>query len=113
MPFLQTLGKLYDSIGIGAVSLSLQDAVNNVSSVNEYIKSTVATVKQHYNMKETAVTNGPEGKQAQISLELIEQGIARLQNNLKSINEDYRGDVDIHTLLTTIVDNLHAVSAPI
>ena len=34
--FLQTLGKLYDSFGIGAqtvdaVSLSLQDAVNNVS----------------------------------------------------------------------------------
>ena len=65
VPFLQTLGKLYDSFGIGAqtvhaVSLSLQDAVNNVSSVNEYIKSTAATVKQHYNMKEAAATNGPE-----------------------------------------------------
>ena len=52
--FLQTLGKLYDSFAIGAqtvdsVSLSFQDAVNNVSSVNEYIKSTVATVEQHYN----------------------------------------------------------------
>ena len=38
--FLQTLGKLYDSYAISAqtvdsVSLSLQDAVNNVSSVNE------------------------------------------------------------------------------
>ena len=48
--FLQTLGKLYYSFGIGAqivdaVSLSLQDAENNVSSVNEYIKNTVATVK--------------------------------------------------------------------
>ena len=45
--FLQTLGKLYDRFGIGAqtvdaVLISLQDAVNNVSSVNEYIKSTVA-----------------------------------------------------------------------
>ena len=64
--FLQTLGKLYDSFGIGAqtvdsVSLSLQDAVNNVLSVNEYIKSTVATVKQHYNMKEAAATNVPDG----------------------------------------------------
>ena len=64
--FLQTLGKLYDSFETGAqtvdaVSLSLQDAVNNVSSMNEYIKSTVATVKQHYNMKEAAATNGPEG----------------------------------------------------
>ena len=59
--FLQTLGKLYDSFAIGAqtvdlVSLSLQDAVNNVSSVNEYIKSTVATVKQHFNMNERSST---------------------------------------------------------
>ena len=107
--FLQTLAKLYDSFGIGAqtvdsVSLSLQDAVNNVLSVNEYmyIKSTVATV-----------TNGPEGtvsKKTQVSLELLEQCMARLQNNLKSINEDYLGEVDLRTLLTTIVENLHAVS---
>ena len=45
---LKTLGKLYDSFGIeaqtvDAESLSLQDAVNNVSSVNEYNKSTVGT----------------------------------------------------------------------
>ena len=93
VPFLQTLGKLYDSFGIGAqavdaVSPSLQNAVNNVSLVNEYIKSTVATVKQHCNMKEAAATNGPEGtvsKKTQVSLELLEQGMARLQNILKSI----------------------------
>ena len=85
--FLQTLGKLYDSFAIGAqtvdsVSLSLQDAVNNVSSVNEYIKSTAATVKQHYNMKEAAATNGPEGtvsKKTQVSLELLEQGMANCE----------------------------------
>ena len=115
--FLQTLGKLYDSFAIGAqtvdwVSLSLQDAVNNVSSMNEYIKNTVATVKQHYNMKEAAATNGPEGtvsKKTQVSLELLEQGLARLQNNLKSINENFLGNVYLRTLLT-IVENLHAVS---
>ena len=87
--------------------------MNNVSSVNEYIKSTVATVKQHYNMKEAAATNGPEGtvsKKTQVSLELLEQGMARLQNNLKSINEDYLGDGDLCALLTTIVENLNAVS---
>ena len=64
-------------------------------------------------MKEVAATNGPEGtvsKKTQVSLELLEQGMARLQNNLKSINEDYLGDVDLRTLLTTIVENLHAVS---
>ena len=106
------------TVGIGAqtvdaVSLSLQDAVNNVSSVNEYIKSTVATVKQYYNMKEAAATNGTEGtvsRETQVSLELLKQGMARLQNNLKSINDDYLGDVDLRTLLTAIVENLHAVS---
>ena len=66
-------------------------------------------------MKEAAATNGPEGtaalsKKTQVSLELLEQGMARLQNNLKSINEDYLGDVYLRTLLTTIVENLHAVS---
>ena len=46
----------------------------------------------------------------QVSLELLEKGMARLQNNLKSVNEDYLDDVDLRTLLTTIVENLHAVS---
>ena len=53
-------------------------------------------------MKEAAATNGPEGnvsKKRQVSLDLLEQGMARLQNNLKSINEDYLGDVDLRTLL--------------
>ena len=63
-------------------------------------------------MKEVAARNGPEGtvsKKTQVSLEL-EQGMSRLQNNLKSINENHLGYVDIRTLLTTIVENLHAVS---
>ena len=118
MSFLQTLEKLYYSFGFGAqtvdaVSLSLQDAVKNVSSVDEYIKSTVATAKQIYSMKETTVTNCPKGtvsKKTQFSLELLEQVMALLQNNLKSINEHQLGYVDIRTLLTTIVENLHAVS---
>lgn len=58
-------------------------------------------------MKEAAATNGPQGtvsKKTQVSLELLEQGMARLQNNLKNINEDYVGDVDLRTLLTTIVE---------
>ena len=49
-------------------------------------------------------------KKTQVSLEPVEQGMARLQITLKSINEDYFGDVDLRTLLTTIVENLHAVS---
>ena len=53
-------------------------------------------------MKEAAATNGPEGtvsKKTQVLLELVEQGMARLQNNLKIINKDYLGDVGLRTLL--------------
>jgi len=90
--------------------------VNNVSHVNEYIRNTVAEVKQHYNMKETAATNGPEGtvsKKTQVSLELLEQGMRGLQDNIKNINQEYLDDVDLRTLLTTLVENIHGVSQAI
>ena len=32
---------------------------------------------------------------AQVSLELLEQGMRRLQDNVKNINEDYLGDIDL------------------
>ena len=41
---------------------------------------------------------------------LLEQGMRRLQDNVKNINEEYLGDIDLRTLLTTLVENLHAVS---
>ena len=80
--------------------------MNNVASVNEYIKSTVATVEQHYNMKESAAaaTNGPK------ELYQRKHRSRWKSSNKKSINEDYLGNVDFRTLLTTIVENLHAVS---
>ena len=42
----------------------LQDAVDNVSSVNEYIRNTVAKVKQYYNMMK---------RQQQMALEELSQ----------------------------------------
>ena len=49
-------------------------------------------------------------KKTQVSLVLLEQGMRRLQDNVKNINEEYFGDIDLRTLLTTLVENLHAVS---
>ena len=46
----------------------------------------------------------------QVSLVLLEQGMRRLQDNVKNINEDYFGDSDLRTLLTNLVENLHVVS---
>jgi len=34
----------------------------------------------------------------------------RLQDNVKYINKEYLGEIDLRTLLTTLVENLHAVS---
>ena len=115
--FLQALGSLYDSFGIPAQStektdMSLQDA--KVSYVNDNITKTVSEVKQRYRMKETTATiNGPEGtvsKKTQVSLNLLEQGMCRLHDSITTINKDFLNDVELCTLLTTVVENLHAVS---
>jgi len=116
--FLQALGSLYDSFGIRAQStektdMSLQDAVNKVSYVNDNITKTVSEVKQRYRMKETTATNGPEGtvsKKTQVSLNLLEQGMRRLHDSITTINKDFLNDVELCTFLTTVVENLHAVS---
>ena len=48
-------------------------------------------------------------ERTQVSLELLEQGMRRLEDNVKKINEDYLGDIDLCTFLTTLVENLHVV----
>ena len=41
---------------------------------------------------------------------LLERGMEQLPNNVKNVNEDYFGDIELRTLLTTQVEILHAVS---
>ena len=81
--------------------------------MNDNITKTVSEVKQRYRMKETTATNGPAGtvsKKMQVSLNLLEQGIRRLHDSITTINKDFLDDVELCTLLTTVVENLHAVS---
>ena len=62
-------------------------------------------------MKETAATTeGTVSSKTQESLVLLERGMEQLRDNVKNVNEDYRDDIDLRTLLTTQVENLHAVS---
>ncbi|CAH3120813.1 unnamed protein product, partial [Pocillopora meandrina] len=110
---VKTFNSLSATVETFVLSSQPQDAVCNVSSVNAYIKNTVAEVRQHYKMKETATINGPEGtvsRKTQESLVLLERGMEQLRDNVKNVNEDYLGDIDLRTLLTTQVENLHAVS---
>ena len=90
--------------------MSLQDAVCK-SYVNDNITKTVSEVKQRYSIKETTAINGPEGtvsNKTQVSLKLLKEGMHHLPNSIASINNDYLEDIESCTLLTTVVENLHA-----
>ena len=71
----------------------------------------MASVKERFNLSRE--TNGPEGtvsKKTQDSLTLLRKGINRLIENISSINPSFVDLVELLTLLTTQVENLHAVS---
>lgn len=116
--FLKHLGLLYDSFGItckGTVAqqLSPHEVLQNVVKVDRYIKSTVSQIKQDNNLKESSSMNGPQGtvsQKTQQSLGLLERGIERFLNNINMINPGFAEHIDWTTLLTTQVENLHAVS---
>ena len=68
----------------------------------------MASVKERFNLSRK--TNGPEGtvsKKTQDSLTLLRKGMNRLIENITSINPSF---IDLVELLTTQVENLHAVS---
>ena len=69
-------------------------------------------VKEANNLKEDSTTNGPQGtvsQKTQTSIELQLNGVKSLMNKVAIVNPNY-DTMDWKTLLTTIVENLHAVS---
>ena len=64
-------------------------------------------------MKEATATNGPEGtvsNRTQVSLTLLEQGMRRRHESIAATNNEYLEEVELCTLLTTVVESIHAVS---
>ena len=64
--FLQHLGILYDTFGITCKASTSQpitpeQVIQNLNTVDEYIKATVMIVKETNNLKEDSTTNGPQG----------------------------------------------------
>ena len=116
--FLKHLGLLYDSFGItckGTIvqHITPQQMVQKVNEINTYLKATVSKVKEDNNLKETATTNGPQGtvsQKTQQSVQLLLKGVKRLLENINTINPEFAKHIDWSTLLTTTVENLHAVS---
>ena len=93
--------------------MSLQDAVDKVWYVNDNITKTISEVKQPHSIKETTATKSPEGtvsNKTQVSLNLLEEVMRRLHDSIASINNDYLEDIELCTVLTTVVENLHVDS---
>ena len=67
-------------------------------------------MEQRHGIKETTATNGPKetvSNKTQVSR--LEEGMRRVHNSIASINNDHVEDIELCTLLTTVVENLHVV----
>ena len=63
--FLEHLGILYDTFGITCKASTSQpvtpeQAIQNLNTVDKYIKATVMNVKETKNLREDSTTNGPQ-----------------------------------------------------
>ena len=103
--FLKHHGILYDTFGI--------TCKNSTSQPMTPGQATVMKVKERNNLKEDSTSNGPQGtvsQKTQISIELLLNGVKSLMSKVTTVNPNYKDTIDWKTLLTTIVENLHAVS---
>lgn len=116
--FLEHLGILYDSSGITCKASTSQLitpelAIQNLNTVDEYIKATVMNVKEANNLKEDSTTNGPQGtvsQKTQTSIELLLNDVKSLMSKVTNVNPNYKYAIGWKTSLTTIVENLLAFS---
>jgi hypothetical protein len=111
--FLQALGNLYDAFDIhvkhGELSnITLQQTEEKLSQTVAFISDHVANAKEVQNLTQGTL-NGPQGTisaKTQKSVSLLHNGIQTLLSKL----EGYNYNVTVSTLLTCVVENLHAVS---
>ena len=115
MYFLKILGSPYDTFGIHSRGIkpegvSLKQAKQNVTKIDNYVGGTVSKVKERY---QSSATNGPQGtvsQKTQVSVSLLKKEMDRLYMNVIDVNPEFAEDILLETLLTTQVENLHAVS---
>ena len=70
-------------------------------------------MKETNQLKEDSATNGPQGtvsKKTRDYVELLLNAVNSLIKNTTSVNQEYKDNIDWQTLLTTQIENLHAVS---
>ena len=115
--FLGILDSLYDTFGIHFKGMkpdgvSLKQAKENVTKIDSYVKDTVSKVKERYQLSETnqPMVHRELYHRRRKYLCLLKKGIERLYKNVVDINPQFVDDLLLETLLTTVVENLHAVS---
>ena len=116
--FLEHLGILYDTFGITCKASTSQpitpeQVIQNLNTVDEYIKATAINVKETNNLKDDSTMNGPQGtvsQKTQTSIDLLLNGVKSLISKVTNVNPNYKDTIDRKTLLTITVENLHAVS---
>ena len=116
--FLEHLGILYDTFGITCKASTSQpitpeQVIQNLNTVDEYIKATAMNVKETNNLKDDSTMNGPQGtvsQKTQTSIDLLLNGVKSLISKVTNVNPNYKDTIDRKTLLTITVENLHAVS---
>ena len=111
--FLKHLAKLYRAFSVHlkhetVPRLPIAEAMKEVSDLKNFLEGTVSTVQASLNSQKA--TNGPEGtvsNQTLKSVQMIYSQLGTLQSTIQAINKEI--DVDLHSCLTTQVENLHAV----
>lgn len=111
--FLHHLGLLYQAFSVHLKNkkvpkYSIDDAVEKVNTVLQYLQRTVYDVKTLTGTTKT--TNGPEGTVSDKtikSVDMIHKELQHMGEVLQFVNPQFT--VDLHSCLTVQVENLHAV----
>lgn len=89
----------------GSEPITPEQVIQNLNTVDGYIKATVMNVRETSNLKEDSTTNGPQGtvsEKTQASIELLLNGVKSLMSNVTNVNPHYKDTIEWKTLLTTI-----------
>ncbi|PFX12867.1 hypothetical protein AWC38_SpisGene23106 [Stylophora pistillata] len=102
--FLEHLAILYDTFGITCKAstskpITPEQVIQNLNTVDGYIKATVMNVKETSNLKEDSTTNGPQvtvSQKTQASIELLLNDFNQVEE-YESDSDDSDDDVDIES----------------
>ena len=114
--FLRNLGLLFDSFGVHLKgqkppAVTIRDAVSTLSNIVQFVEDCSMQVQKITRKK--SPTNGLEGTishRTQTSTVMILHGLTRLESLLHDINPAFGQEVGLQPCMTSVVENLHAVT---